>query len=186
MLTVRTFISTFLVLVCYLSISACTPKFDWREVRMNDAPITLLMPGKPASHAREVDLNGLKVQMQMTAVDVHQISFALAYAKLDLIDPNTRAEISSEQKNQKQQFALEAMKQGMLKNIQGTIIENSDASLPKNTIVALGKSQNGQAIKFIGRFTIQGPWIIQAVMIGDEKSFNPDVVDMFFSSLKFN
>jgi hypothetical protein len=172
----------FIVISCFFLVSACSPKFDWREIRMNDAPITLLMPGKPASHAREVDLNGIKVKMQMTAVDANQISFALAYATLDQIN----ADLSPAQKNQLQQQALDAMKQGMLKNIQGTLLEKNTPELPKNTIAALGKTQNGQAVKFIGRFTIQGPWIIQAVMIGEEKYFSPDVIDMFFSSLKFN
>lgn len=172
----------FIVIFCFSLLSACSPKFDWREIRINDAPITLLMPGKPASHAREVDLNGIKVKMQMTAVDVNQISFALAYAKLDQVD----ASLSIEQKNQLQQQALDAMKQGMLKNIQGKPLEKNTPELPKNTIAALGKTQNGQVVKFIGRFVIQGPWIIQAVMIGEEKYFNPEVVDMFFGSLKFN
>jgi hypothetical protein len=171
-----------IVIFCFFLLSACSPKFDWREVRMNDAPITLLMPGKPASHARDVDLNGIKVKMQMTAVDVNQISFAVAYAKLDQAD----ASLSLEQKNQQQQQALEAMKQGMLKNIQGTLLEKNTPELPKNTIAALGKTQNGQAVKFVGRFATQGPWIIQAVMLGEEKSFDPEVVDMFFGSLKLN
>ncbi len=172
----------FIVIFCFLLLSACSPKFDWREVRMNDAPIALLMPGKPASHARDVDLNGIKVKMQMTAVDVNQISFAVAYAKLDQTDPS----LSLEQKNQRQQQALEAMKQGMLKNIQGTLLEKNTPELPKNTIAALGKTQHGQAVKLVGRFVIQGPWIIQAVMLGEEKSFDPEVVDMFFGSLKLN
>jgi hypothetical protein len=169
----------FIVIFCFFLLSACSPKFDWREVRMNDAPISVLMPGKPASHARDVDLNGIKVKMQMTAVDVNQISFAVAYAKLDQTDTSLSLE-------QKKQQALEAMKQGMLKNIQGTLLEKNTPELPKNTIAALGKAQNGKAVKFVGRFVIQGPWIIQAVMIGEEKFFDPEVLDMFFGSLKLN
>ncbi|MFC0350566.1 hypothetical protein [Undibacterium danionis] len=172
----------FIAICCLFLLTACSPKFDWREVRMNDAPISLLMPGKPASHAKEVNLNGIKVKMQMTAVDVNQISFALAYAKLDMLD----SKLNQEQISQLQQQALDAMKQGMLNNIQGKLIENNTAALPKNTVAALGKTHNGQAVKLIGRFTIQGPWLIQAIMIGEEKSFKPEVVDMFFDSLKFN
>ena len=97
---------TFIVISCFFLLSACSPKFDWREIRMNDAPISLLMPGKPASHARDVDLNGIKVKMQMTAVDVNQISFALAYAKLDQADTN----LSLEQKNQRQQQCMRSFK----------------------------------------------------------------------------
>lgn len=169
-----------LILMTILNISACTPKFDWREFRSQDAPIIMLFPGKPASHVREVDLDGIKVNLYMTAADVNQISFAVAYAKIDdkHADKNELA--------QRQQRALSAMQAGMLKNIQATIVQTTSADVPKNTISAIGKTQNGQSIKLVARFTQHGPWIIQAVMLGNDKAFTPEVMDMFFGSLKFN
>ncbi|MBC3873518.1 hypothetical protein [Undibacterium flavidum] len=169
-----------LILITLLGINACTPKFDWREFRSQDAPISALFPGKPASHSREVDLDGIKVTLQMTATDVNQISFAIAYAKVD--DKSVDQKILLAQ----QQRALNAMQAGMLKNIQAKLVEPSPTDAPKNTITALGKAQNGQSVKLVARFTQHGPWIIQAIMLGDEKAFTPEVMDMFFGSLKFN
>lgn len=171
----------YLLLLANLCVgTACTPKFDWREFRSQDAPIIMLFPGKPSSHARELDLDGIKVNLQMTATDVNQISFAVAYAKVDDLS------IDKGELLIRQQRALAAMQAGMLKNIQATIVQPTPTDSPKNTITALGKAQNGQSMKLVARFTQHGPWIIQAVMLGNEKAFTPEVMDMFFGSLKFN
>lgn len=174
------------IILIALGITACTPKFDWREIRNADAPFIATFPGKPATHSRDIELDGIKVKLHMTAADVNQISFAIAYAKIENNDKNLQA--------QQQQRALSAMQAGMLKNIQGTIIQasaltgtsSSNNFSPKNTITAIGKKQNGQAVKMLARFTQHGPWIMQIVMIGEEKSFTPDIADMFFDSIKLN
>lgn len=156
---------------------ACSPKFDWREVRNNEAPFTATFPGKPASHSRDIELDGIQLKLHMTAVDVNQTSFAIAYAKIENTDKNLQVQI--------QQRALSAMQIGMLKNIQANIVQPTPVDAPKNTITAIGKNQSGQPIKMIARFTQQGPWIIQAVMMGESKSFTPEIADMFFGSIQF-
>lgn len=174
------------IILIALGITACTPKFDWREIRNADAPFIATFPGKPATHSRDIELDGIKVKLHMTAADVNQLSFAIAYAKIENNDKSLQA--------QQQQRALSAMQAGMLKNIQGTIVQASTSSgansshhsSPKNTITAIGKKQNGQAIKMLARFTQHGPWVMQIVMMGEEKAFTPDIADMFFDSIKLN
>jgi hypothetical protein len=78
------------------------------------------------------------------------------------------------------------MQIAMLKNIQGQVIQPAPAESPKNTMTAMGKTPNGQPVKMLARFTQHGSWVIQVVMIGEEKSFTPEVADMFFGSIKFN
>ena len=53
-----------------LALLACTPKFDWRDVRSDDSPYTILMPAKPATMTRELDLGQSKIVMHMTTVQV--------------------------------------------------------------------------------------------------------------------
>lgn len=161
-----------------LNITACTPKFDWREIRNSEAPFIATFPGKPASHSRDIDLDGIEVKLHMLGADVNQISFAIAYAKIESGDKDLQTS--------HQQRALSAMQTGMLKNIQAKIIQPTPIDAPKNTITAIGKTQNGKMIKMIARFTQHGPWVIQAVMLGEEKSFTPEIADMFFGSIKLN
>lgn len=173
----KVFSYLFLIIVV-VSHTACSPKFDWREIRNNESPFVATFPGKPANHSRDIDLDGMKVQLNMTAVDVNKISFAIAYAKIDNSDKSLQA--------QQQQHALSAMQIAMLKNIQGQVIQPAPAESPKNTMTAMGKTPNGQPVKMLARFTQHGSWVIQVVMIGEEKSFTPEAADMFFGSIKFN
>ena len=88
-------------------LSACSPKFDWRDYRSPDAQFTALFPGKPAVLTREIDLDGKKVSLTMTASEVDGNTFAIGSAVLD----------SAEQA----QAALPAMQTALLKNINGTV-----------------------------------------------------------------
>ena len=66
-----------------LTLAACSPKFDWREVRGSEAPFSILLPAKPASISRELKLDGVLLKMQMTAADVDGISFAVGSGKVE-------------------------------------------------------------------------------------------------------
>lgn len=150
---------------------ACTPKFDWREVTNSEPAFTVLLPAKSASHTREVNLADIKVHLTMKAADAGHLSFALAYAKV-------------EQQQQKQ--VLAAMKMGLLKNIRGQEDALAAAQLGKDFFVGVGTGQDGQQLKLVAKFFQRGPWVIQVLILGNEKSFNPELIEMFFGSLKFS
>lgn len=159
---------------------ACTPKFDWREVRNEENFFQILMPGKAASASREINLNGIKATMYMTATDVQNLSFSVAYVKLD------GADLDQEAQKKQQEVAFEAMKTGMLNNIQGQWKTSSEVSLPKNTLLAYGQRTNGQKIKMLAKFENRNPYLVQIIMLGEDKAFNKDAAEMFFDSFKWN
>lgn len=166
-----------LVLLCVISLSACSPKFDWREVNDNDAPYVALFPAKPNYHTKELELDGIRVKMTMTGADVDKLSFAVAYAKIETAENNL------EKNKQAQARILAAMQAGMINNIHGTIIAQS-ANPIKDSITVIGRSQNGKEVRLVGRFIAHGPYVLQAVVIGENKSFTPENLEMFFSSIK--
>jgi hypothetical protein len=151
-------------------LSACSPKFDWREVRGSDSPFTVLLPAKPASFSREMLLDGVALTMQMTAADAEGVSFAVGSAKV--------ADAS------KIPGVLGAMQKGMLNNIHGSLANEPHQN--SKDIVAYGNVANGQPVKLIGRFMSRGAWVYQIVIIGKEKSLTPEVVDTFMTSFKTN
>ena len=169
-----------IALILVFGLCACTPKFDWREVRNEDNFFQVLMPGKVANANREINLNGVKTTMYMTAADVQNISFSVAYVKLDV------SELDQDAGKKQQEIAFEAMKTGMLNNIQGQWKSSNDTLTPKNTLLAIGQRPNGQRLKMIARFEKKDPYLIQVIMLGDEKAFNSEAADMFFDSFKWN
>jgi hypothetical protein len=155
-------------------LTACSPKFDWREVRGTESPFIVLLPAKPASFARDMTLNGISLKMQMTAADVDGVSCAVGSAKV-----TDASKIPG---------VLEAMRQGMLNNIHGVPEKNSSSGidLSSRDVVSYGKLANGQPVKFVGRFLARGAWVYQIVIIGKEKMLTPEVVDTFMTSFKIN
>lgn len=163
-------------------LAACSPKFDWRDYRSPDAPFTALFPGKPASFSREVDLEGVKVQMSMAASEIDGATFAVASAEM-ADAAQARA-------------TLAVMKQAMLNNIKGSIDQEKSASAAsangagsrQQTSIALEAHgmQNGKPVRLVGRFVAHDKRIYQIIAIGDEKHLTRDNIDTFMTSVKLN
>lgn len=159
-----------------ITLAACSPKFDWREVRGADAPYVILMPGKPSSASRPINLDGTQVTMTMTAAEVDGVSFALGTAEM----PDAAAA----------QAGVQSMKTAMVRNINGTIVQEKPS--PAGTgieIEARGApdgSGGGQPRLLFARFIAKDKRIYQAVVVGREKSVSREAVDTFLTSFKTN
>lgn len=161
-------------------LSACTPTYDWREVRGTDAPFVVLLPAKPSTHSRPINLDGIQLTMTMTAAEVDGVTFAVGSASLP--DPAPPRD------------ALTAMKTALVKNIDGTVrFEKSsiaaDNPAPFINIEAVGTA--GRKVKkhptlLVARFAAKDRRIYQAVVVGPEDAVSRDAVDTFFTSLKLN
>jgi hypothetical protein len=164
-----------LLLTLGLSLSACSPNYNWRESSDNGAHFTILLPAKPASIARNIDLDGIKVDMIMTAAEVDGISFAVGTAEL----PSPEQAVA----------ALKSMQTALLKNIDGTA--RPDAMLPGKTentsarldLEARGMAR-GQPLRLTARLLAKDRRVYQVIMLGPEKAFRDENVETFFSSFK--
>lgn len=163
-----------------LILPACTPAYDWREVRGTDAPFAAVFPAKPATYSRMVNLNGTQVMMTMTAAEAAGVTFAVGSAQLP--DPAAA------------QGALQAMKTAMIGNIGGTVRHEKQSAIPANglssiDLEATGAStagNSGQSRLLIARFVAKDRRVYQAVVIGTEKAISRDAVDTFFTSFKLD
>lgn len=156
-------------------LTACSPKYDWREVRGNDAPFLVMLPAKPASHTRGVNLDGIQVNMTMTAAEVDDVTFAVGAAQL----PDA---IQGEK-------ALGAMKQALVRNIGGTIRQEKTSAMDGMPMIALEASGppatgSGQPRLMLARFIAQGRYVYQLVVVGKENAVSRDAADMFLTSFK--
>jgi hypothetical protein len=159
-----------LPLLAALVLGACSPKFDWRDFRSNDAPYAVLFPGKPASHTREVNLDGLAVKMTMAASDIEGTMFAVGSAEL----------ADAEQAP----AAVQAMKTAMLRNIGAAqpVETTKDGAFE---VIAHGMNR-GVPMLMHGRFLARGKRVYQLIVIGPEKDFRKENVETFMSSFKLN
>lgn len=153
---------------CAALLFACSPKYDWRQTQGGTIPFTAMLPAKPATHSRPVNLDGTQVTMTMTAAEVDGVTFAVATAEL----PDAA----------QAQRAIAAMKTGMVRNINGNVTKESTTAA--SGVISIDVEAAGQQRLLRARFVAKGPRVYQALVLGPEKSVNPESVEVFLSSFK--
>jgi len=164
----------FLIPGCALALlAACSPKYNWREAHGDKIQFTVLLPAKPASFSRQIDLNGLPVTMTMTAAEIDGVTFAVGAAEL------TDAAQAPK--------ALESMRTALINNIGGTV---RDASIPGKVeggqvldVVVAGVA-HGQPAVLMARLLARDKRIYQVLIVGGEKALTPDNIETFYTSFK--
>lgn len=174
-LNLRSALLFMLPLLCFgtTTLAGCTPKYDWRDVKGTAVPFTVLMPGKPTIMEKPVSLDGVKAQMTMTAVEIDGVAFAVGSAEL-----SNAAQARA---------ALTIMKETMVKNIDGTIVKEDaqfgDAASSID-IVATGLTSSGMKRQLRAHFVANNRRVYQAVVLGPEKTIQPEAVGTFLNSFK--
>jgi hypothetical protein len=166
--------AVFVLLFITLCLMACSPKYNWREVRGKDGRFVVLMPDKPVTMTRDLTLDGAKVAMTMTAAEVDGVNFAVGY--VDVADA-TRASA-----------VLQSMKTAMIANINGSLKPtSSDADI--EVIGHRNGDANkvgGEALLLLGHFESKDKRIYQVIVLGNQKAIIRDEAKTFFSSLRLN
>lgn len=163
-----------------LILAACSPTYNWRDFSSEDAPFRAMFPDKPASHTRAIDLNGMKVNMTMTAAQVEDTTFAVGAAEA----PDA----------EHAEAALAAMKTALVKNIGATITSEKAAKTSAATGASVARSaaldidargkRDGVPMRLIGHFESRDKRFYQVIVMGPEKNISKENVDMFLSSFK--
>ncbi|MGX4644092.1 hypothetical protein [Massilia sp. SYSU DXS3249] len=150
-------------------LAACNPTYNWRDYSSPDAPYRVMFPAKPATHTRGVDLNGLKVDMTMTAAEVDGVTFAVGTGVAP--DP-ARA-----------QAALGEMKTALVRNLGATVKRESQGTASSIDIEAVGQARD-QPMLLRGHFAAKDTRFYQVIVMGREKAVSTEQVDQFISSFK--
>jgi len=162
----RTF---FLILLTCGALAACSPTFNWRDYASPDAPYHALFPDKPASYTRAVNLNGLSVDMTMTAAEVEGTVFAVGSAQA----PDAA----------RAQAALDAMKTALVRNIGASVTREQRTPGRALDIEATG-SRNGQPVQLTGHFEARDKRIYQVIVMGPPGAAGPEQIEQFLGGFK--
>ena len=170
-------LSVLLVLAAGL-LQACSPAFNWREVRPDNTPLSLLLPCKPDKAQRSVPLGGQPTELAMLGCDAGGATFALALATVQ--DASQIAAVQA------------GWQAATLANMratgpgQTTTIKVPGASVqpPAVLVQASGQRADGQPVQSQAAYFAQGRQLFQAVIYASK--LQPEVAETFFSSLKFD
>ena len=157
-----------------LALAGCNPTYNWREHASQDGRYKVLFPAKPASVTRPVDVDGLRVEMTMTAAEVDGTTFAVGSATA----PDAA----------RARAALPAMRTALVRNI------GVDDALPAgpadglqvdargiNAGMGSGASA-GKPVHLRGRFEARGARFYQVIVLGPADATPPEQVEQFLTS----
>jgi hypothetical protein len=165
-------------LIALWVLSACSPTFNWRELRPAGTPLLALMPCKPEHATRTVPLAGAGTEMHLHSCDTGGLSFAIAWVELG--DPArvdaalaqwTRASLASLRLGPEVGDAPDA----------GWTIQLPGAPNARGLAVE-GTGPQGQAVQMRAAYFARGSQVFQAAIYG--QSLPGEVVGTFFEGLQ--
>jgi hypothetical protein len=167
-------LAAWLVMGCALS--ACSPTFDWREVRTAQGGLVAMLPCKPDKGARTVPMAGRQVELQALSCSAGGATFAVLGA--DIEDAARAGEV------------LAQWKSATLANLHSTASQDSafqlagTRPLPQSVqAVASGQRADGSKVESHAAYFAKGSHVFQAVIYADR--LKPEMAEPFFSGLRF-
>jgi hypothetical protein len=151
-------------------LAGCSPQYNWREIQAGLEGYAVLLPDRPASISRRINLEGLQIDMTMQGAEVDDNSFAVGAVRLPSTDAGARAK------------AAGAMRAQMVRNIGGRETAASEVAIPVvdrkgariGTVTATRIEASGQArgkpMTLLAGFAGRGDRVYQYVVLGS----NPD------------
>ncbi|MES3001746.1 MAG: hypothetical protein V4787_13720 [Pseudomonadota bacterium] len=157
-------------------VTACSPTFNWRDVRVEPTGLKAQLPCKPEHNAREVPMAGRQVSLEVLGCDTGGATFAVLTA--DIGDAARAGEV------------LAQWKTATLANMRSTASREIPFA-PRGAqpmreavqVVASGQRADGSAVEGHAAYFAQGARVFQAVIYSDK--LRPEVADAFFSGLQF-
>ena len=160
-----------------LAVAACSPAFNWREVRPEGTRLALLLPCKPDMAQKIVPLGGKATSLSMLGCDAGGATFAVAVA--DIGDAAQSAAILS----QWQALTLANMKASGAPEVLALKVPGAPVQPAPVRVAAQGLRGDGSAVRGEAAYFAQGSQVFQVVMYAAKPA--PEAAETFFSSLKF-
>lgn len=158
-----------------LSLAACSPALDWREVRPEDSAAVLMFPCKPTGHARKVQLAGAERLLTLHACTAADVTWALAFA--DVVDPALVGP------------ALDELRRSAASNIGAAAETVLPLAVPGSTpqagavrVALSGRRSDGQAVQEQVAVFAKGTRVYQATVIGAQ--LPAEGLEAFFTGLR--
>ena len=157
-------------------LAACSPTFNWREVRTETGGLKVMMPCKPEKESRGVPMGGRDVDLKVLGCGTGGATFAILTA--DIVDAGRADEV------------LGQWKRATLANL-GSVAAREEPFRPGGAlalpaslqVVAAGRRPDGSKVESHAAYFARGSHVFQAVIYSDR--LQPEVAETFFSGIGF-
>jgi hypothetical protein len=160
--------------LCAALLNACTPTYNWREVRIAGAAARAAFPGRVDTDARDITLAAQTLRFSLTSARVDDAVFAVGYAPLP---PALAA-------NPEGQRALaDALVRSLHDNLRAPA---PGASPAYGGDIEIHGHAGGKPVWALARVWIHGGLLVEAVATGSEKGLPAEPAREFVRSLRFD
>lgn len=156
----------FLAALSACVLAGCSPTYNWRDYTSGDGAYRVMFPAKPASHTRNIDLGGIRVDMTMTGADVEGTAFVVGTALM----PDAALA----------QATLPALRQALLRNIGAA--DGAAMAGPAAAPLGVDATTRDGKLRLVGRFVAKGARVYQVIVVGPPKQMPAEQVDQFLTS----
>ena len=159
-------------------LAACSPTFNWREVRAESVQLKAMLPCKPDKAARTVPMAGRQVELRVFGCEAGGATFAVLAG--DVVDPLRAGEV------------LAQWRAATLANMRTAPAAAQDqAFLPAGAmalaqslrVAAAGQRTDGSKVESQAAYFARGSHVVQAVVYADRMP--AEAADTFFAGLGF-
>ncbi len=167
--------------VCAFALGACSPTWNWRELRLEHAPIRIQLPCKPEQASRRMPLAGEVVDLNMTGCATQGMTFAVTSARLDA--------------GASPAAVLAAWRESMLQTLRASEVKERPFTAPGAGVLALpqsvrvdarGLQPDGQPVQasavWFARTEGDGVWVVHAAVYAAKP--DPNVVETFLGAVR--
>jgi hypothetical protein len=183
------FCAAALCLPLLLHLAACSPRFDWREIRQPDAGFVAALPGRPQTVTREIAFahpaGAVRAEMTMVSTGVDASLFAVGAVRLPPSAIGTPAALA---------VTLDWFRDGLLRNVRATTAVPGDAAPPAglgrhtlraaHAFTASGTAGSGRPARLAVRLYVVDDRLFQLVALGAEGEIPPQALETFFDSFR--
>lgn len=145
-----------------LALAGCSPTLNWRELRLDGAPLLALLPCKPETATRPVPMLGQPTELHMHSCEAGGLTFAVAWAEL------SDASRAAEALDQWQAASLASIRVAP-GSAQAWDIKLTGATAQRG-VRAQGSDHQGQALQSQTAYFSQGNKVFQAAIYGPKIS----------------
>lgn len=163
------------LLAALVSVTACAPPLNWREVRPEGSGLEAVFPCRPDRHERRVALAGAGISMQMHVCEAAGLTFAISLVDVDA--PDRVARVTAE---------LRALAVSNIGATDSTVVALQVPGMTPNPQSALldarGRPVGAERLGLRAAFFSKGLRIFQATVVGADPSV--EATQPFFAGLR--
>lgn len=170
-------------------VAACSPRFDWREIRQPADGFVVALPDKPQTVVREIAFDHpagrVQAEMSMLSTGVGPSLFAVGSVHLPAFAVDTPAALSA---------TLDWFSDGLLRNVQAAQARPAEAGRPAGlgtrtlratrAFAAEGKAGSGRPAQLAVRLYVVDDRLYQLVALGAEGEIPSLALETFFDSFR--